>query len=252
MLNKFFLPLGFTLLALNACASSQIKLELQSSPSINQGLKYLEQEQFGPAVDVFTEIIADDAEDAEAWLNRGLAYYGLRLHEQANADFEKAFESGFEPTSADMFVKRGRAYSIGGNFERALEDFNEANSIAPNHSEAYLRRGHVYTSLGEILLAISDLDQAIALDRSSALAYQKRGFAKAQLEDYDGAIADFDTAVALDPQFTQAYFDRATAYTELGDFGKAIADHDRVLELDPQNVLAYYNLAKAYADQSEL
>ncbi len=54
---------------------------------------------------------------------------------------------------------------------------------------------------GDYQGAIQDYNQAIRLNPKFAFAYNNRGTARLQLGDKQGAIADFNKAVELNPQF---------------------------------------------------
>jgi tetratricopeptide (TPR) repeat protein len=75
-------------------------------------------------------------------------------------------ESGQETTKglAATFLNRGRAYASKGNYDRAIQDFDQAIRLDPNNPVAFFSRGNVYARQGEYDHAIDDFDQAIRLD----------------------------------------------------------------------------------------
>src|SRR5277367_6015472 len=68
-------------------------------------------------------------------------------------------------------------------------------------SAAFANRGYAYRHKREYDRAIQDLDQAIKLDANNALAFNDRGGAYNGKHEYDRAIQDFDQAIRLDPNF---------------------------------------------------
>ncbi|MFQ5924663.1 MAG: tetratricopeptide repeat protein, partial [Dehalococcoidia bacterium] len=84
---------------------------------------------------------------------------------------------------------------------------------------------------GEFERAIEDLDEAIRLDPRVAMSYGNRGFAYYNLGEFERAIEDYDEAIRLDPQDAVAYVLRAMAYTLLNMDSAAQQDIDRAIEL---------------------
>ena len=66
---------------------------------------------------------------------------------------------------------------IGGKREhdRAIEDFNKAIQLNPDHALAYANRGVAYYYKGDYDCAIEDFNKVIQLNPDYALAYNNRG-----------------------------------------------------------------------------
>jgi len=77
-------------------------------------------------------------------------------------------------------------------------------------------RGNTYLNLGERLRAIEDYDEAIRLSPQHADAYYNRGIAYADLGEYQLAIDDLNETLILDPQYADAFANKALTYTFLG------------------------------------
>jgi lipoprotein NlpI len=101
--------------------------------------------------------------------------------------------------------------------------------------------------MGNYERAIQDYDQAIRLNPSSALAYNNRGRANHLKEDYAQAISDYGAAINLDPDYPLAFYNRGLARFDQGLYIAAVPDFVRAVQLDPAKpyrVIALY-LAKA-------
>ena len=88
--------------------------------------------------------------------------------------------------------------------------------------------------LGQYERAIEDLNEAIRLDPQYANAYGHRGSAYGKLGQYEWAIEDFDEAIRLDPQYAEAYNNRGLAYRNLGQQELADRDFAKAKELEDE------------------
>jgi tetratricopeptide (TPR) repeat protein len=109
---------------------------------------------------------------------------------------------------AITFNNRGIARQNGGDYDRAIADYDEAILLDPELEQAYTNRGSAWDHKGQYDRAITDYDEAIRLNPELAQAYTNRGSAWYHKGDYDRAIADQNEALRLDPQLAQAYTDR--------------------------------------------
>ena len=104
---------------------------------------------------------------------------------------------------------------------------------------AFLNRGRAYAGKREYDRAIQDLDQAIRLDPNLALAFNSRGYDYNGKGEYDRAMQDFDQAIRLDPNLALAFLNRANAYGRKREFDRAIQDLDQAIRLDPNNAAPF-------------
>ena len=98
---------------------------------------------------------------------------------------------------------------------------------------AYNNRGNAYTSKGEYELAIQDYDESIKLNPNYAKAFNNRGVAYQKKGEYDRAIKDFDAAININPDYASAFANRAETYEKKGDYGRALKDFDEAIRLQP-------------------
>jgi tetratricopeptide (TPR) repeat protein len=125
---------------------------------------------------------------------------------------------------AVAFYHRGLAYDDKGQYDRAIEDYDQAIRLNSNYAQAFKNRGTDYNDKGQYDRAIKDLDQAIRLDPNYAVAFNNRGEAYRSKGQYDRAIEDFDQAIRLNPNDAQAFNNRGAAYGQKGQYGPAIEE----------------------------
>jgi tetratricopeptide (TPR) repeat protein len=68
-------------------------------------------------------------------------------------------------------VNRGNRYRNNGEYDRAIQDYDEAIRLALQFEEAFNNRGVTYGEKGEYDRAIRDYDQAIRLDPNLVKAF---------------------------------------------------------------------------------
>ncbi|MEH1944653.1 MAG: tetratricopeptide repeat protein [Nostoc sp.] len=168
----------------------------------------------------------------------GLNKYDAGNYEGAIEDFNQAI--GLDPQNALAYNRRGDAYYRLGDYEQAQADSSQAILLNPQDANAYFDRGFAFSELGKYKEAIADYTEAIKLNSENAYAYYGRGLARAQLKDNKGAIEDFSKAIALKPQYTEAYLQRGILRRRLTLREEAIQDFDKVIKINPSDAKAYY------------
>lgn len=129
------------------------------------------------------------------WINlQQLAHYDVDELEQVEQEIQS------DPNNADAYLKRGliRSHSQE-DFRGAVEDFTQVIRLEPT-AETYNYRGTAYFWLQEYNKAIEDYQQAIALNPSLAVAYFNRGYAYLELGNKLEAIKDFSKGASLSRQ----------------------------------------------------
>jgi tetratricopeptide (TPR) repeat protein len=64
------------------------------------------------------------------------------------------------PKDAVAYHNRGEAYSLKGEVDRAISDYNKAIELSPTYAPAYNSRGRAYTSKGDYVHAVADVTKA--------------------------------------------------------------------------------------------
>jgi tetratricopeptide (TPR) repeat protein len=151
--------------------------------------------------------------DAGAYLKRGEASAGAHQYDQAIADYDMAFQ--LRPDYAEAYNDRGFAYYLKGDGERAIADYTRAIELRPNYPKAYNSRGVAYMSHGYgAAKSVPDFDRAIALQPDFRYAYINR--ANARLSSHPWlALQDFHRA-GMYPERTVAMLGGAILLTVAG------------------------------------
>jgi tetratricopeptide (TPR) repeat protein len=196
------------------------------------------------AIADFTQAIRLDPDNAEGYLERGIAYDSKGDYDRAIADYNQAIR--LNPDYYTAYNNRGDAYGGKGDYDRAIADYNQVIRLNPDIDAAFNNRGLVYKNKGDYDMAIADYTQAIRINPYYAIGFNNRGLAYYDKGDFDMAIADFTQAIRLDPDNAQAYKNRGDAYIGKRDYDRAITDLNQAIRLDPDNAIALNSRAIAY------
>ena len=125
---------------------------------------------------------------------------------------------------ATAYNNRGVAHKFKGDFDRALEDYDQAILLNPSFANAYNNRGVIYRLKGEYDRATRDYDQAIWLDSNVPASFYNRGIAYSEKQDYDHALGDFDVVLRFNAKNALALYGRGVARLKKGDAQSGSAD----------------------------
>ena len=138
-----------------------------------------------------------------------------------------------EPNSAEALANRGLAYLFKTNYDMAIADFTATIQLRPT-SDLFASRASTHFKKAEYDRAIQDYTEAIRLNPSDPELFNGRGAGYAGLQDYDRAIEDYDRAILLKPDAI-ALNNRGWAYSQKGNRERAIADYLSALKLKPND-----------------
>jgi len=114
-----------------------------------------------PAISLGT---ANDKDAYDRAIGDGSAYYNLGDYERAIEDFNEAIR--LNPKSASALNGRGASYFAKGDYNRAIQDYNEAIRLDPRTPRALLNRGLVNLYAGHFSDAQQDFSQNLRLDKT--------------------------------------------------------------------------------------
>lgn len=207
-----------------------------------QGMTLSDQGKTEEAIAVFTQAIASNPDNKQAYVERGHCYAKQGNYEKAIADCEKALKIDKDCTQA--LVVRGLIYKMGEDYNHALVDFTGTiEKEKDNHSlwqnsnalrTAYFQRANIYFIQRDFINAIEDYTKAIELDYGEA-AYIGRGDCYFKQSNFTQAISNYTKAIELNPKNGQIYAYRSCAHENLGNTAQAEADLAKARELEGKN-----------------
>ncbi|AKE65002.1 TPR domain protein, putative component of TonB system [Microcystis aeruginosa NIES-2549] len=193
---------------------------------------------------------AIDLAPRAAWyVNRGILYRRQQKYELALDDYNKAIK--LNPNHANAYNNRGNLYYDLQKYDLALADYDKAIEINPNFAILYYNRGGVYYNQQKYELALSDINKAIDINPNYAEAYYNRGNIYYDLQKYELALSDINKAIELNPNYAEAYNNRGLLYKDLQKYDLALSDYSKAIDINPNLAEAYVNRGVLYRLQEK-
>ncbi|MEE8524636.1 MAG: tetratricopeptide repeat protein [Thermoanaerobaculia bacterium] len=179
-----------------------------------------------------------------------IAYEAYRkLGNQAKLEEYRAIlaESGMSSQLAIQVFNEGAKATQEGDWERAIEKFNDALGLDPKLTKAYAVLAQIHYSRESFEEALAAVDKLLEMEPENAdgrryrfLVHDARGDAAAQ--------EALDAWVEVDPQrASDILYQKADLDFRAGNSGAARRALLKVIELQPELARAHYTLGKVYA-----
>jgi tetratricopeptide (TPR) repeat protein len=229
----------------------------------DRGLNYVALNQYQDAIADFNQAITINPNYTQAYLNRGYTRMQLGDNWGSIEDFDQALK--IDPVSAKTFfsqmahifhpeqetfedenqqliqglIIQGNLRYESGDYQAALDAYNQALNLDANNAEIYNRRSTVRSAMRDYKGALEDLEKAKTLSLNHELSsqttpgftvqptakeYHQRGVAKLQQGDFQEAIEDFNQVLQMKGDDATTLTCRGFAYQRLGDNQRAIED----------------------------
>ncbi len=202
------------------------------------------------ALDVLTEAIRANPNDAYAFAMRGFAWRELRKDlDVALGDYDEAIR--LDPASVEARLGRGAIYRSKRDYDRAMADYDEAIRLDSNSPTAHAERAWLWRLKQDLDKAMADYSEAIRRDPRNSTLYNYRGIAWDLKGETDKAIADYSTAIRLNPKNAHAYGNRGRDRLSRGEYDRGIADFEIALRLDPKNLVNVSGRAEGYRKKGD-
>ena len=193
------------------------------------------------------EYAGDDINTAIAMQSDQLPYYLLRSQlYRVTGEYEKAASdlsvaSTFNPADVDLLQQRGLLAVEQGDFETALEYYNEAVINNADVPYTYILRADDYEKLGNKEAANINYEMIVNTPEPELSVYSLRGFALARLGRIDEAERWIEDILHTEDKYITAeeYYYAACLYAMVGNKTKALKNLEEAFKLGYGD---YYNV----------
>jgi tetratricopeptide (TPR) repeat protein len=233
------------------------------------------EDEYQKIIQACTSLLASgdlkESDIAYAYEQRGLAYYSTTQYQLAMKDYDRAM--AIEPSALAFYNDRAVLSMELGNYDRAMQDLDQAILQWPEYALAIMNRGVLLDRLQRPKEALVALSRAIELDPTLRDAFRSRvrtnealvalsraiqfdptlrGAFKSRIliyekhSDWRAVIDDANKLIELTPKDATGYVSRGRAYLELGQYEPAIADFTKAISTDPSVLYGYRMRGRAY------
>jgi Flp pilus assembly protein TadD len=177
-------------------------------------------------------------------IKRGEAYIMKEDRERALPEYEEGIT--LDPTNWEGYNGRGTLLFKLNQVDRAFADYNKATELNPKHLWPWINRCEGLTILGRFEEAADQCNKMIQLlaeqgGRWSGIS--ARGILNLKWKKLDLAIADFNESLRRDPKDSTSLYGRGLAKQKKGDKPGASADMNAAVALNP-TIAEYFSRYK--------
>lgn len=173
---------------------------------------------------------------ADTYCNRAGTLIDLARYDDALDSFNQAL--ALLPNHVMALDGRGVALARLGRHEEALASHQEATALDPDYAQAWCNAARAAVTLKRFDNALAAYDQALALHPGDAANHINRGAVLADLRRYEDALASIEHAITLAPGYIDAYLNRGATQKLLSRHEDALRSYDEILKLAPDHVAA--------------
>ncbi len=164
---------------------------------------------------------------------------------------------------SDPAFTSGKVYLGQQNYDKAIEQLQEAIRNNPNGWQPHLFLGMAYADTEELEMAHDEFFTALDLAQTDKdketveneitrywLIYDKQGEQYNEAAKFTDAIAEFEKALVIDDRKADAYINMGYALHMSNQYDKAVEVFEKALEYSPDNEVLIENLIQVYVTKA--
>jgi tetratricopeptide (TPR) repeat protein len=156
----------------------------------------------------------------------------------------------FSPTNYDTL---GYIYSLMGEHERALAEFEKASTLCPSCSDPYMYIGYIQYCIDETDKAIASLQTALRLNPYPPTYYYLHlGNAYRHAGRYEEAISGYKKSLQISPTVQGAFVGLVSCYSLLGREEEARSAAKELLRVNPKFAVEAWAKAIPYRNREKV
>ena len=144
------------------------------------------------------------------------------------------------------FAYRGECHLLNKDWEKALQDFENALQHISDDAWIYSRRGETYLLMRQYQEALKDLDRAIALDEKDTQSQHHRSFIYGQMGYYEEALVESNWATELSDPKSKTAANQNITYRVLRHYQPDLAELNFTINLGKGDALTFTNRGMKY------
>jgi tetratricopeptide (TPR) repeat protein len=216
---------------------------------LSLGSVFFQREYFDQAEAWLRLALRDDPHSAEALYGLGSIYLKKEKTAEARETFERALtlRAGYPDTLPNAWNNLGLLATREGRTDQAIEYFQKALQLSPDHLVALENLGNAYRQQKRWDEARTTLLRATEVGPEDAEANYSLGMVFAQTDDTDRAYEYLQRALRFRPGYPEALNNLGVLYLRTRQRDQAVASFEECIRVAPEFEQSYLNLARVYA-----
>lgn len=229
-------------------ALSAFSLKAQT---IEEGIKYMENENFTAALNTFNAICKSDPKAYQAYFYIGEVNYLMENYAEAEKSYKKGLTSNAQ--CAECNVGLGKLELDKNNTAEAEKYFATALKINKKSSliPALIGDAYLYGKKPNATKAVEYLSQARNLDTKVGKYWAHLGDAYLMSGDNGEAMTAYESAVEKDPKNAEAYISMARIWANAKQDTLAISKLEEAIRLSPNDARPIKDLYELYIKEKK-
>ena len=216
---------------------------------LSLGFVFFERGYFKQAETFFEQALKDNPQSAEALYGLGSAYLQQQKTNPARECFQRVLQlhASYPGTLPNAWNNLGILAARGGDTDLAIEHFERALQIDPDHSVALQNLGSAYRQKKDWPQAKRALEKALALNPDDPEANYSLAMVYAQTDDANRAYEYLQKALLARPDYPEALNNLGILYLRTRRPEEAKQSFADSIQRAPAYDQAYLNLARVYS-----
>ena len=212
------------------------------------GFVFFERGYYEQSEAFLQQAVKNDPTSAEALYGLGSAFLQQNKSKEARDCFEKTLQlhASYPGTLPNAWNNLGILAAREGNTDVAIQRFQHALQIDPEHAIALLNLGNAYRQEKDWPEAERALKHALTLNPDDPEANYSLGMVYAQQNDTDRAHEYLEKALAARPAYPEALNNLGILYLRTQRTAAAIRSFEESIRVAPAYDQSYLNLASVY------
>ena len=228
-----------------------VEIDNNGAALTNLGNYYKQKGQFDIAIRYYDQaILLDQDSEVKCWAHtgRGDIFCTQGNYEKAMVEYEIA--ESLDQDYAWLHYGRGQCFEKQGLEGEAIVDYTRAIELDLEFALAYESRGNLLEERGDFVKALEDYNRAILISPGEGWTYHLRGLCYKKQGLEEEALTDFSKAIQLDSDCWQAYWCRADLLTDREEFDAALEDYNQAISIKPNYAWLHYKRGDCHSSKA--
>ena len=220
---------------------------------LSLGFVFFQRGYVDQAEGFFQQAVKDDPTSAEAFYGLGSSYLNQQKDKEARECFQRALQlhATYQGTPPNAWNNLGILAAREGNLDQAIDYFQHALQIDPDHTIALDNLGSAYRQKRDWPAAQRVLERTLTLNPEDPEANYGLGMVYAQQNDVQRAYEYLQKAITVRPAYPEALNNLGILCLRTRRPEEAKHAFEDAIRIAPQYDQAYVNLARVYAIEGD-